>query len=343
LPKDILDKELELFGLLGVKFAFSTKLGRDVRLEDLRSSSDAVILALGSYHHASLELPGSDGTGVVQGTDVLKRLAVHEPDTIGKRVVIIGGGNVAIDVARSLWRLDKDVVIAYRREADEMPANRSEIEEAQAEGLTFLFNVAPTEVIRDAQQNVIALRCEHLLPGVYDLSGRRKRGGTSTFEDLACDTIVIAVGERVDGDLLASEGLSVTKGGQLAAQRHSYLTSKANVWAIGDVITGPSTAAEAMGHGKEVASIIDRCLMGKERFASLFSSFTYDKSVAKTLHEGKAIQAEKLELSQRKHSFAEVNKGYSGRQARMEAGRCLRCDIHLEEVLNGQQPSAHNN
>ena len=343
LPKDILDKELELFGLLGVKFAFSTKLGRDVRLEDLRSSSDAVILALGSYHHASLELPGSDGTGVVQGTDVLKRLAVHEPDTIGKRVVIIGGGNVAIDVARSLWRLDKDVVIAYRREADEMPANRSEIEEAQAEGLTFLFNVAPTEVVRDAQQNVIALRCEHLLPGVYDLSGRRKRGGTSTYEDLACDTIVIAVGERVDADLLASEGLSVTKGGQLAAQRHSYLTSKANVWAIGDVITGPSTAAEAMGHGKEVASIIDRCLMGKERFASLFSSFTYDKSVAKTLHEGKAIQAEKLELSQRKHSFAEVNKGYSGRQARMEAGRCLRCDIHLEEVLNGQQPSAHNN
>ena len=224
-----------------------------------------------------------------------------------------------------------------------MPANRSEIEETQAEGLSFCFNVAPTEIIRDAKKNVIALRCEHLLPKDYDLSGRRKRSGTSTYEDLACDTVIIAVGERVDANLLASEGLSVTQSGQLAAERHSFLTSKANVWAIGDVITGPSTAAEAMGHGKEVAKLIDRCLTGEERFSKLFSSFTYDKSIAKTLHEGKAIQAEKLELSQRQHSFAEVNKGYSGRQARMEAGRCLRCDIHLEEVLNGQQPSARNN
>jgi NADPH-dependent glutamate synthase beta subunit-like oxidoreductase len=195
LPKDVLDKELELFGLLGVKFAFSTTLGKDLRLEELKSSSDAVILALGSYHHAPLVIPGSEGTGVVQGTEVLKRLAVNEPDQIGKRVVVIGGGNVAIDVARSLWRLDKDVVIAYRREMEEMPANRSEIEEAQAEGLSFCFNVAPTEIIRDAKKNVIALRCEHLLPKDYDLSGRRKRSGTSTYEDLACDTVIIAVGE----------------------------------------------------------------------------------------------------------------------------------------------------
>jgi len=343
LPKDILAKELEIFGLLGVKFVFSTKLGTDISLDELRNMSDGVILALGSYHHANLELPGSEGSGVVQGTDVLKNLAVKEPEQVGKRVVIIGGGNVAIDAARSLWRLDKEVVIAYRREVDEMPANRSEIEEAQAEGLAFRFNVAPTEIIRDAKQNVVALRCEHLLCGGYDLSGRRKRKGKGCYEDLACDTVVIAVGERVDAKLLESEALSVSSSGQLAVERHSYLTSKPNVWAIGDVITGPSTAAEAMGHGKEVAKIIDRCLTGKERFSSLFSTFTYDKSVAKTLHEGKAIQSERLELSQRKHSFAEVNKGYTGRQARMEAGRCLRCDIHLEEVLNGQQPSARNN
>jgi NADH-quinone oxidoreductase subunit F len=103
------------------------------------------------------------------------------------------------------------------------------------------------------------------------------------------------------------------------------------------VISGPSTAAEAMGHGKEVARIIDHELMGVDRFALLFSTFTYDTSLAKTLYEGKSIEGGKLSIRERSRSFEEVNKGYSGRQARMEAGRCLRCDIKIGEgeVLHG--------
>ena len=335
LPRSVLDKELEMFTQLQIKFVMNSALGRDFSLESLKKDSDAVILALGSYHHAEFALPGSDIEQVIQGTEVLRRLSESEELGIGQRVVILGGGNVAIDVARSLWRMDKQVTIAYRRDIEEMPANTSEIEEAVAEGIGFQFNVAPKEVVQTEQG--LSLILEKLTLGQYDLSGRRGRVKTGVTTQLACDTIVIAIGERVATALLQQEGLQTTKQGTLQIKPYVYATNQKKVWGIGDVISGPSTAAEAMGHGKEVARIIDHELMGVDRFALLFSTFTYDTSLAKTLYEGKSIEGGKLSIRERSRSFEEVNKGYSGRQARMEAGRCLRCDIKIGEgeVLHG--------
>ncbi len=335
LPREVLTKELELFEQLPITFHFNTRLGEDIELDTLKRANDEVILALGSYHHARLDLDGADGPSVVQGTEVLNTLAEGKEPMVGKRVVIIGGGNVAIDVARSLWRLDTEVTIAYRREREDMPANESEIEEAFSEGISCLFNVAPSRIIRNKRGELEALEVEELEVGEYDLSGRRIRRGTGCLRSLAADTVIIAIGERVDTDLLKREKLSVSRRGHLEVKPYVYKTSQDHVWAIGDVITGPSTAAEAMGQGKEVARLLDLHLTGEDRFSQLFTDFVYEKQVGKTLYEGKAISAEKLPLAFRKGSFEEVNKGYTGRQARMEAGRCLRCDVKCEEVLYG--------
>ncbi|ADY13418.1 FAD-dependent oxidoreductase [Sphaerochaeta globosa] len=335
LPKEVLEKELELYTTLGIHFELGKALGRELEMENLRRSSDAVILALGSYHHATLQLSGSEGPGFLQGTEVLRRLSEGREADVGKQVVILGGGNVAIDVARSLWRLGCEVTVAYRRGRDEMPANRSEIEEAFAEGISFVFDVAPSQVLRGKQGQVIALEVQQLELGTYDLSARRQRMESGKKSILSCDTVIVAIGERVDTALFANLGLGVTKQGYLDVKHYSYETNLPNVWAIGDVITGPSTAAQAMGQGKEVARIIDRLLVGEDRFDSLFTTFTYDRTVGKTLYEGKAITSTKLSPKDRNLSFAEVNRGYSGRQARMEASRCLRCDIKIQEVSNG--------
>ncbi|MGH0051972.1 MAG: FAD-dependent oxidoreductase, partial [Sphaerochaetaceae bacterium] len=336
LPREVLAKELELFEQLPITFAFNKRLGKDMELSELRSQSDEVILALGSYHHAALRLDGSEGGQVVQGTDVLNALAEGKQPPIGKRAVIIGGGNVAIDVARSLWRLGTDVRVAYRRDKEDMPANESEIEEAFSEGIECIFNVAPKQAIRNKQGHLEALEVEELAVGEYDLSGRRIRRSTGTLRRIACDTIIVAIGERVDTKLLEAEKLTVSPEGHLAIRPYLYQTNQEHIWAIGDVVNGPSTAAEAMGQGKEVARLIDHALTGEHRFDQLFTAFTYEQTVGKTLYEGKAITAEKLPLAFRKGSFEEVNKGYTGRQARMEAGRCLRCDVKCEqEVLYG--------
>ena len=336
LPRDVLDKELELFDLLGVNFRFNTSLGTDITVEALRGANDAVILALGSYHHSHLTLEGSEGGHVIQGTEVLRRQAEGEDLQVGKRVVIIGGGNVAIDVARSLWRLDREVTIAYRRGRDEMPANRSEIAELFAEGITVVFDVSPKSVVRDGTGKVTGLSVNELEQGAFDVSGRRRRIPTGKDSIIECDTVIIAIGERVDSALIEAEGLSVNEAGHLAVERYTYKTALDGVWAIGDVITGPSTAAEAMGHAKEVAHLIDCSLMGEIRFHTLFTDFKYGQEIWDTAHEGRQIKAGQLPVAERHSSFAEVNLGYSGRQARMEASRCLRCDVCLEgEVSNG--------
>lgn len=336
LPRDVLDKELELFDLLGVTFRYNQSLGRDFSLEQLRSHNDAVILALGSYHHATLTLSGSDGGGVIQGTEVLRRLAEGEDLGVGRRVVVIGGGNVAIDVARSLWRVGCEVSIAYRRGRAEMPANRSEIDELFAEGVAVHFDVAPKAVVRTADGAVSALSVSELELGDWDVSGRRRRIPTGRESTIACDTIIIAIGERVDSALIEDQGLKVNQEGHLEVEPYTYRTTIDGVYGIGDVITGPSTAAEAMGHAKEVAHQIDCSLMGEIRFHTLFTDFEYGQEIWDTAHEGRAIKAGQLTVNERRNSFREVNLGYSGRQARMEASRCLRCDVCLDgEVSNG--------
>ncbi len=338
LPKEVLDKELEIFPMLGIKFVYNTELGKQISMKGLQDEYSAVILAVGAYSHMELQIPGIELKGVLQGTDLLERLEKEEDVEIGKRVVIVGGGNVAIDAARTLWRRGCDVTVAYRRAKEDLPANKSEIEEALTEGIKFSFMCAPVQVIGNAEGQVEAFEVMEMEGGPYDLSGRRKPQATHKTRRIPCDTVIVAIGEQVDDGLLTREGFETTERGNVSIGRYSFKTSLQGVYAIGDVVTGPSTAAEAMGYAKDAASVIDYDLTGKKRFDTLFEEFSYANEVPTEIEAIKPVAPRHLKISERRGNFSEVNRGYLGEQARQEASRCLRCDIRnfeSKEVAHG--------
>jgi NADH-quinone oxidoreductase subunit F len=338
LPKEVLDKELELFDELGVEFVFNVELGKQLSLESLKNEYSTVILALGAYKHLELEIPGIELNGVLQGTNLLESLEKEEPVSIGKRVVIVGGGNVAIDTARTLWRKGCEVTVAYRRAQEDMPANKSEIEEALMEGISFSFMSAPVQIIGDSSGNVQSFEIMEMRQGSYDLSGRQRPLDSGITKRLPCDTVIVAIGEQVDSGLLVREGIATNSRGNASIERYSYKTNIEGVYAIGDLVTGPSTAAEAMGYAKDSAQVIDFELTGKRRFPTLFEKFSYSNEPPEEIPAGNSVAPRHLRVIDRKGNFAEVNRGYLGEQARLEASRCLRCDIRFsesKEVSNG--------
>lgn len=325
LPKDVLDKELELWNILGVKFQFSKRLGRDIQLDRLRSDNDAVILAIGAQGDRRLGIPGEDLAGVHPGYEWLEKYARGKHGKPGRRVLVIGGGNVAIDAARTLQRLDCEVTVAYRRTRADMPANSHELEGAEEEGIRFEYMLQP-EKINGRNGRVESVEFRVMKAGSMDDSGRPKPVPTERLVSIPCDEVIAAVGEIVDSGPLASQGLPVQKDGRL---RPDAITGrlKENVYAIGDAVTGPATAAEAMGLAKHCARAIDQHLMQRDVFASLFHQFNYVMAVpAEPCGKGQC-RSKQVPPGQRQGNFQEINLGYSGDQARQEAARCLRCDV----------------
>ena len=330
LPKEILDKELQVFKKLGIRFVFKKRLGFEITLSELRQQNQAVLLALGAYRSQELEIPGISLKGVVQGTTLLEDLAKQKKIPPGQRVVIIGGGNVAIDVARSLWRLGREVTVVYRRSLEDMPANRMELTEAIREKINFVCMAGPSGILGQAGKRVAALEIKEMQGGDYDLSGRRKPLESDVVSTIACDMVVLAIGEGVEQELLQEQGLETTERGALAATPYSYKTNLPGVYAVGDVTTGPSTAAQAMGYAKKAAKAIDFALTGKQRFQSLEKDFAMENEISEDAESVKPVVPRHLTVRERKGNFAEINKGYMGEQARLEASRCLRCDIKLD-------------
>ncbi len=331
LPKDVLDKELAFIERLGVKFVFNTQYGRDITSAALLKKYDAVFLAVGAYDHMDVQLPGRELEGVLQGTDLLEALEKRQKVALGNRVAIIGGGNVAIDAARTLWRLGHDVTIVYRRDRDSMPANRLEIEEAEAEGIRFVYWAAPKRIVGNENNQVQALEVTQMAGGDFDISGRRKPVETGDVHQIPCDTVVLAIGERVDSGLLEREGIATVRGGTACINPYNFHTSVARIYAAGDMVTGPSTAAEAMGMARDAAEVIDLDLMGVRRFKQLFREFEYEKSAPPLdVVSGRSACGRHLCVDERRGNFQEVNQGYMGEEARQEAFRCLRCDIKIK-------------
>ncbi|GAT64158.1 NADH-ubiquinone oxidoreductase-F iron-sulfur binding region domain-containing protein [Paludibacter jiangxiensis] len=332
LPKSVLQKEVQFIKRLGVQFVFNTRLGTDIRLSDLDNENDAIYLAIGAWKDIDLNIPGEHAKGVFAGTEVLKELALGKIPKLGQHVVIIGAGNVAIDAARSIWRLGKDVTVVYRREKDDMPANKDEIMESEAEHITYRFLAAPHEIITDKNNRAKALKVELMSIGHIDTSGRRKPLPTGQYEEIPCDSIILAVGERVDTASLSSELLSTTKDGRVIADQFSFHTSRPKVYAGGDAVTGPSTAAEAMGMAKKAAEIIDFDLMHERRFYKLFRRFDYRNIIPTNPKPSTKNKPFRLSVKERTGNFHEVASGLTGEQAHNEANRCLRCDIKCEDT-----------
>jgi len=322
-----LQKEVEFIKKLGVQFEFNQKLGDNLIFEKLTKENDAVYLGIGAWKEMEVNIPGDKAKGVFSGTEFLKNLALGKKPKLGQKVAIIGAGNVAIDAARSIWRLGRDVTVVYRREKCDMPANKIEIVESEAEKINYRFMSAPKEVLVDKSGKVKGLLVELMDRGGIDFSGRRKPIPTGKFEEIECDSIIMAIGERVETEFLTKDGLEVTKDGRIVINPFTFETSLPKVYAGGDAVTGPSTAAEAMGMARKAAESIDLILMKEKRFHKLFRIFEFRNSIPTNVKKNPRNISYKLAVGERIGNFHEVDGGFTGEQARNEVNRCLRCDV----------------
>jgi NADH-quinone oxidoreductase subunit F len=327
LPKVILKKEIELIERLGVKFVFNTRVGFDLPLNELDDRFDMVFLSIGTWKESWLYQPGTELNGVHPALNFLEAVARGQDVPLGRKVAVIGGGNAAIDSARTALRTGAEVTVFYRRERKDMPAIEEETEAAKEEGARFVFLAAPHRVLGDNKGNVRAIEFVKTRLGEYDSSGRRKPISTSEIQRFECDSVIFAVGEIVDLDFAHASGLTLKESGTIEVNRYSLETSRPKFYAGGDVVTGASNVSNAMAYGKQAARNIDLQLMETKRWNKIMPDLEYEQSPpgdpsASRRHCGQTIAA-----VLRAHSNQEVVAGLSQEEVLDEVSRCLRCDV----------------
>jgi NADH-quinone oxidoreductase subunit F len=337
LPRKILENDIRFICQHNVEIKTGQVLGRDFRIEDLfQRGYKAVLLAMGAHLNQKLGAPGEDAKGVWPGVTFLRQVNLGQKVEMGRKVVVIGGGNVAFDAARTALRLGAlEVFIVYRRTRDEMPANDEEIDEAEHEKIKFHYLAAPTRVITE-KGKVTGLECQRMELGNFDESGRRRPVPVKGSEFvLDVDTIISAIGYIPDlSSLPQNNGFKTTKAGTLAADPVTLTTHLPGVFAAGDVVTGPSTVVEAMASGYQAALSIERYLKGQDLTQGRVFQALRRADVPKREEEGVEAGETKprggmpaLFAEQRVCTFEEVNLGFDEETAIREAKRCLRCEL----------------
>ena len=248
LEKDVIRAEIDILRDLGVQFTTGVAVGTDITLDALRAEGfKAFYLAVGASRGAKLRCPGEELPGVMTGIDFLRAVNLGEAPAIGTSVAVIGGGNVAIDVARAAVRLGAEVTVVYRRDRDSMPAADDEIAEAAEEGVSFRFLASPAEILGDGKAETLKIELMELRDG--------KPTGTGVYETMNVSAVISAVGQEIE-----LNGISVDTGakGTVTVSLPSFQTSETDVFAGGDVVTGPKFAIDAIAAGKEGAISIHR-------------------------------------------------------------------------------------
>ena len=309
LEKDVINAEIDILKEMGVEFKCGVNVGKDVTLDALRAEGyKAFYLAIGAQLGSKLGVPGEDLEGVFSGVEFLKNVNLGKAPELGKKTVVIGGGNVAIDVARSAVRLGSDVTVVYRRKEEDMPADPEEVAEAKAEGVKFLFEHKPVE-IQGENGKVTKLVCEG--------------------DECAVDCVIAAIGQKIDAE---GFGLNLGEKGNVLADAKTFQTSQSDVFAGGDAITGPKFAIDAIAAGKEGAISIHRYVhagqtltlgrdnrdykeINKENVALAPDSF--DTAPRQKVRCGSAEEAKK--------TFSDVRGTLTEEQIKKEADRCLGC------------------
>lgn len=330
LPRAVVRREITAIEGLGVEFRCNVRVGFDVSLTDLEQGFDAVFLAIGTWQEAALGIPGADLPNVMSSIDFLDGVASGRPSRIGKSVVVIGGGNSAIDSARTALRLGAEHVrVVYRREKSDMPAIVEETEAAIHEGVRFTFMGIPRRILGVPGSLVTGLEIQRARMSGVDAFGRRVPEATEETESIDCDTVIVAVGEKVDGEVVRRIGVKTLKGDRVAVDAFTLRTPKGRVWAGGDVVSGPANVVTAMGYGKLAADDIDRTLMGSSRVSLMRSGATYANRIPLEPEGGPRGVPIELPLQDRIGSFREVSMGLSRDAVTREASRCLRCDVKV--------------
>lgn len=332
LPKDILLSEVEVIKNMGVELKPNIRVGTDVSLEYLREKFDAVYVGIGAWTSMGLDCPGQDLDGVIGGIQFLTKFAVNEPIKTGERIAVIGGGNTAMDAARTAIRLGaKEVYTIYRRTQEDMPAVDVEIEEAMEEGVVFKFLLSPIEIIGDEHGRVKQIRLQKMQVVGGGADGRKKVVPIEGEEEiLSVDSVIMSVGQRLKGE--GFEELVLNKHGYIVADPETFMTNLTGVFAGGDATNkGADIAIAAIAEGKWAARVMNTYLHGdmkphKEPFFVKREDLT-SESFPEVVRELRPYMAhEHPEL--RKHNFEEVVKGYTEEAAVKEGNRCLECGCH---------------
>jgi heterodisulfide reductase subunit A len=336
LPAEVLDHDIANLTDMGVTIDTAMPIHDLAALYD--DGYDALLVATGTPKSRSLGIIGDKLNGVMTGLDFLCAARTGKaPDLTGKRVVIVGGGNVAMDVARSAIRVGaSETMVVYRRGRDDMPAHRNEVDDALLEGARFEFHVAPTEVAGDDHGQLVSLRCQRMAGGEMDESGRRtpEPVAGSDFE-IACDLVISAVGLGPAADEFGAV-LAARPGGAAAVDQHTLQGSADWLFAAGDVVTGASDIAHAVGQGRRAAYVIDRWLQGLElgSFAPLDDQLAVvDKAEVLARQPAYARRESQLAptgLAVAPRDFARLEPSITEEEARTAAGRCLDCGVCSE-------------
>ena len=256
LPKDILDKYRAVMEGMGISFRMNTKIGKDISLEEIREKSDAVFVGIGAWKAQEIGCAGEDAVNVFSGIDFLYKVAKKKDVGIGEKVVVVGGGNTAMDAARTAKRMGaRDVTIVYRRSKHEMPAEKDEISEAEKEGIIIKTLVAPVEIITNDNKSH-AMKLQKMKLGEPDESGRCKPIPIAdSYETIETDSIIVAIGQYVEANGL--DGINITARGNVATEENG-ITNVDNIYSSGDCVSGAATAVEAIAGGRSVARSISR-------------------------------------------------------------------------------------
>lgn len=334
LPRERLDEDLNHILSTGVEVKYNVNVGTDITLEALKAQYDAVYLSIGAHTDKKLRIPGEDAKGVMSAVEMLRLIGEgNPPDFNGKRVVVVGGGNVAMDVARSAVRLGAETVsIAYRRRKIDMTALAEEVEGAIAEGCEVLEMYAPDAVKVDEAGNCAAMCLRPQMAGAIDRSGRPSPvDAPAPVLELACDIVVVAIGQNIQWETFADSGIPCSRG-TIVAGNDTVIEGAEGVFSGGDCVTGPATVVRAIAAGKVAAANIDAYL-----------GYAHRLDFGVTVPEPKLIDrtpcgrcnTKEREASERKHDFAMIEFGLSDAEAAQEAMRCLRCDKYGLASLKG--------
>lgn len=334
LPRVKLDEEIKVILNTGVEVHTEIDVGKDITMCELDAQYDALYLSIGAQTDKKVGIPGEDGENVISAVTMLRNIGDDiMPDFKNLRVCVIGGGNVAMDVARSAKRLGATMVgIAYRRRKEDMTALPDEIEGALAEGCELLELQAPVRIELDEDHKVSALWVQPQIIGQQDRKGRPAPYKATVEEKrIPCDIVVVAIGQGIESQHFKEEGIPI-KYGAIDALDHSGIETMSGIFAGGDCVTGPATVIRAIAAGKVAAANIDEYLGFKHDITS-----DVDIPAANYADRPKCgrVQLKERDTTQRNSDFDPIELSMSKEEALQECGRCLRCDHYGFGVFKG--------
>ncbi len=334
LPKDILDYEIDLIRELGVEIKLNSPVGKDLSLSDIKNRGySAVFLSTGAHNGVQLNIEGEDRKGVLSGVDFLRDVSLGNKPAVGKRVAVIGGGNVAMDAVRTALRLGaEEASIIYRRSEAEMPAYYEEVEEAREENIRFHFLAAPSRILDDGNGGIRAVELIRMELSEPDSSGRRRPIPVTGSEyEMEVDTIVSAIGQSVSSEFGAGDlSLNVTRRNTLSVDPVTLQSDVPWIFAGGDMVTGPSTVIEAIAAGKQAAESIGRMIRNEDLTLGREQEPVVARPDSAGAEKRPRAHVQRRDPVERVRDFSEVTFGLTPEEAKAEAERCLSCGVCSE-------------